>query len=225
MLGNTQMARETGVSPAGVVAAAEPLAPSVAATALIGTRIELGAAAAGFSAGFEAPTPFALVERNLLVTVVRPALEFEPVRLLSAAVQEPRGIELIAMEIGQLGPVRFDLATRNDPAALELLQRTLRSPVFSDQLDRMRAGVEQDLRLDKSVTISVAGVSLGLSVVYVFWLIRGGVLMGSYLSALPAWRVLDPLPVLSRVDEETQDDDEALAAEPRAGGNPLRGFA
>ena len=56
------------------------------------------------------------------------------------------------------------------------------------------------------------------------WLIRGGVLMGSYLSALPAWRVLDPLPVLSRVDEEAEEDDEALDAVTDDGGNPLRGF-
>jgi hypothetical protein len=185
----------------------------------------MGAAAINFNAGFEAPTPFPVVERNLLVTGVRPTLEFEPVRLLASTVQELRGIDLIAMEIGQLAPVRFDVATRNESAAIEQLQRTLHSPVFSDQLDRMRAGVEQELHLDKSVTISVAGVSLGLSVIYVFWLIRGGVLMGSYLSALPAWRVLDPLPVLSRVDEEAQDDDEALAIEPHAGGNPLRGFS
>jgi hypothetical protein len=74
------------------------------------------------------------------------------------------------------------------------------------------------------VTISVAGVSLGLSLVYVLWLIRGGVLMGSYLSALPAWRVLDPLPVLSRVDDEAEEDDEALDAVAERSGNPLRSF-
>jgi hypothetical protein len=70
----------------------------------------------------------------------------------------------------------------------------------------------------------VAGVSLGLSLVYVLWLIRGGVLMGSYLSALPAWRVLDPLPVLSRVDDEAEEDDEALDAVAERSGNPLRSF-
>ena len=89
----------------------------------------------------------------------------------------------------------------------------------------MREEIRKDFNLDQTVAVSAAGVTFGVSVVYVLWLIRGGVLMGSYLSALPAWRVLDPLPVLSRVDEEAQDDDEALAAEPRSGGNALRGFA
>ena len=96
--------------------------------------------------------------------------------------------------------------------------------MFAGQLDRLRSDVQEELQLDKTVTISVAGVSLGLSLVYVLWLIRGGILMGSYLSALPAWRVLDPLPVLSRVDDEADEDDEALDAVADRSGNPLRGF-
>ena len=118
---------------------------------------------------------------------------------------------------------RFNIATRSESAAMEDLQRTLRSTVFSGQLDRLRADVQEELRLDKSVTISVAGVSLGLSLVYVLWLVRGGVLMGSYLSALPAWRILDPLPVLARPDEES-DDDEDLEDPGQEGRNVLRGF-
>ena len=40
-------------------------------------------------------------------------------------------------------------------------------------------------------------VTGGLSVGYVVWLLRGGVLVSSMLSALPAWQMVDPLPVLS----------------------------
>jgi hypothetical protein len=80
------------------------------------------------------------------------------------------------------------------------------------------------MELEQSVTISVAGVSLGLSLVYLLWLVRGGVLMGSYLSALPAWRILDPLPVLARPDEEADEDDEDLADGNDDGRNALRGF-
>jgi hypothetical protein len=61
--------------------------------------------------------------------------------------------------------------------------------------------------------------------VYVLWLIRGGVLMGSYLSALPAWRILDPLPVLPRPEEETEEEDEDLGHRGDEGRNVLRGFA
>jgi len=41
------------------------------------------------------------------------------------------------------------------------------------------------------------GVSGGLSIGYVVWLVRGGVLLSSMLSALPVWQILDPLPVLA----------------------------
>ena len=69
-------------------------------------------------------------------------------------------------------------------------------------------------------------VPIALSVVYVLWLIRGGVLIGSYLSALPAWRFLDPLPVLARVSgDEDEEDDDALDAHADKPADPLRGTA
>ena len=56
--------------------------------------------------------------------------------------------------------------------------------------------------------------------------VRGGVLLGSYLSALPAWRLLDPLPVLARPGEDEDDDEEdALDALSVAPADPLRGIA
>jgi hypothetical protein len=87
-------------------------------------------------------------------------------------------------------------------------ERTLRSPVFLEQMDRMREDIRKELNLDSTVAISAAGAALGGSVIYLLWLIRGGVLMGSYLSALPAWQVLDPLPMLERLKDPTQDDDD-----------------
>jgi hypothetical protein len=147
-----------------------------------------------------------------------------PSHLLQLVALERAGIELVSSESPQFVMSRFSVAGRSEIASVEELQRTLRSTAFSNQLDRLRDDVQKELEMDKSVTISVAGVSLGLSLVYVLWLIRGGVLVGSYLSALPAWRVLDPLPVLSRVDEEAEEDDEALDAVSAKAGDPLRGF-
>jgi hypothetical protein len=119
----------------------------------------------------------------------------------------------------------FGLGTPEGDRAAEVLQRSLRSTNFTDALDHLRRQVRDDLKLEQSVTVSVAGVSLGLSLVYVLWLIRGGVLMGSYLSALPAWRILDPLPVLPRPEEETEEEDEDLGHRGDEGRNVLRGFA
>lgn len=60
-------------------------------------------------------------------------------------------------------------------------------------------------------------VSTGLSVGYVLWLLRGGALIASLLSSLPAWRLVDPLPVLGsmggRAGDEDDDSLEDLVAE------------
>ena len=163
-------------------------------------------------------------ERSFSVQIAKPGGESEASRLVHPAPFDRGGIQLIAAETSDLVLNRFAITGVKEGAPLEEIQRALRSTAFSNQLDELRSNLYQGLELDKTVTISVAGVSVGLSLVYVLWLIRGGVLMGSYLSALPAWRVLDPLPVLSRVDEEAEEDDEALDAVTDNGGNPLRGF-
>jgi hypothetical protein len=58
----------------------------------------------------------------------------------------------------------------------------------------------------------MVAVGTGLSVGFVAWLIRGGALLSSLVSSLPAWRVLDPFPVLARRndDDPLDDDDESL---------------
>src|ERR1044071_267144 len=64
------------------------------------------------------------------------------------------------------------------------------------------------------VSGSVAVGSCGLPVGYVLWLLRGGALLASLLSSLPAWRLIDPLPVLSRVDDEddAEEDQDAFVS-------------
>lgn len=189
-------------------------------------RTVLGAAPEAFA--FLSDTQIAglpAVDRTFSIGSVRLVAQAEPLRPFQFAAFVVRGIELLPLEQPALISSQFTLGVRGEAATVEDLQRTLRSPAFSGQLDHLRANVQEELDLDRTKTISVAGVSLGLSLVYVLWLIRGGVLMGSYLSALPAWRVLDPLPVLSRVDDEAEEDDEALdAITDSSGGNPLRGF-
>jgi hypothetical protein len=45
---------------------------------------------------------------------------------------------------------------------------------------------------------------------YVVWLIRSGVLLSSFLSSMPAWQLIDPLPVLAYRRNNDDDDDESL---------------
>jgi hypothetical protein len=39
---------------------------------------------------------------------------------------------------------------------------------------------------------------------------RAEVLLGTLLSSMPAWRVVDPLPVLGRLTEDDDEDDDSL---------------
>jgi hypothetical protein len=82
---------------------------------------------------------------------------------------------------------------------------------FKQELDKLRETVQADAVIETRVAASVFVASTGLSVGYVLWLLRGGALLASLLSSLPAWRLVDPLPVLGRVGGGDDDsDDESL---------------
>jgi hypothetical protein len=92
------------------------------------------------------------------------------------------------------------------------------------RLDKDLAGfqetVQQQLAEDKHIEAIAAEttsvVSGGLAVGYVIWLVRGGYLLCSLLSSMPAWRLVDPLPILDYLDDEDrdaknrEDEDESL---------------
>jgi hypothetical protein len=54
-------------------------------------------------------------------------------------------------------------------------------------------------------TIRVTGIALSVGAIW--WAARAAALMASLLSTKPAWRHVDPLPVLGR-DPETEDEEE-----------------
>ena len=81
---------------------------------------------------------------------------------------------------------------------------------------KFNLAAESGIRIETLTVGTVAGLSGVLSVGYITWVIRGGSLVASMLSALPAWRFADPLPVLEqskresrrRARDEDVDDDE-----------------
>ncbi len=99
------------------------------------------------------------------------------------------------------------LISGSDP--LELLARR----GFLDGLDEMRDDAKDRLSLDKAIVGSTVALSTGLSVGYVAWLIRSGALLSGLLTSLPAWQLIDPMPVLAFVkkqSKEDEDDDDSL---------------
>jgi hypothetical protein len=173
------------------------------------------------SGGELPPQPAPVVERSGFA-------EVEATRVVVApATFQRRGGDATEAAQPEMLLASFTGQARAGTSGVDDFQRVLRSSAFEAELDRMREDVRKEFDLDRTTSISAAGVTLGASVIYVLWLIRGGVLMSSYLSALPAWRVLDPLPVLSRVDDDydAEDDDlDALAGDDAEPATTLRGF-
>jgi VCBS repeat-containing protein len=95
-----------------------------------------------------------------------------------------------------------------DTQAIEALQASLGNNSFQQQLNSLQNDINQQLHLDKTTVASSLVVSTGLSVGYVLWLVRGGVLLSSLLSTLPAWRLIDPLPILGYLDRSKRGSDE-----------------
>ncbi|MFK7732477.1 MAG: choice-of-anchor Q domain-containing protein [Pseudomonadales bacterium] len=83
---------------------------------------------------------------------------------------------------------------------------------FTGGLDNLRQGLNDTQAVERLVIGSSATVTTGLSIGYVLWLIRGSVLLSTVLSSLPAWRLVDPLPVLGTMlaASNSGEDDESL---------------
>ena len=80
-----------------------------------------------------------------------------------------------------------------------------------NSLDALKEEGVSEIKYKKALVSSAIAVSTGLSVGYVVWLIRGGMLLTSLLSSMPAWRILDPLPILAgRRDDSDTDEEESL---------------
>ena len=81
------------------------------------------------------------------------------------------------------------------------------SPAFTRELDRLRNNNKAEEVAERNIILSSVTAGAGMSVGYVLWLLRGGLLITSLLSSLPAWRFVDPLPVMGRLKGDGEDDD------------------
>ena len=79
---------------------------------------------------------------------------------------------------------------------------------FSDGLDQMRENLRNGFERDQTVLSGTVSVTAGVSIGYVIWLVRSGVLISAAMSALPAWRFMDPLPILAMGNKRNDDEDE-----------------
>jgi hypothetical protein len=98
--------------------------------------------------------------------------------------------------------------------ALKKLGITTLSPedyeLVRSSLDAVKDEIGKEILLGKTVLGSAIATSVGLSAGYVVWMLKGGSLLASVLSSLPAWQLADPLAILVGKKEDEDEDDDSL---------------
>jgi hypothetical protein len=96
----------------------------------------------------------------------------------------------------------------SEPSYLEFGPSTLPSWSAHSAFPDEGRGGERDRIEVIMETVEMGGLALSVGVVW--WASRVGGLIGSLLASMPAWRHLDPLPIVGR-DEDDEDEADALA--------------
>ncbi|MBW2695787.1 MAG: SMP-30/gluconolactonase/LRE family protein [Deltaproteobacteria bacterium] len=84
---------------------------------------------------------------------------------------------------------------------------------FVRELDRLVDDVQNSADIEVMLAGSTLLVTAGLSVGYAMWLTRGGLLLASLITSMPAWRLIDPIPILMSLrgqDDRDEQDAESL---------------
>ncbi|MDH3320140.1 MAG: hypothetical protein OEO84_10685, partial [Betaproteobacteria bacterium] len=163
----------------------------------------------------DATRPSAGVQTTVVINPAVPgglrAAAAAPVNLLRAV-----ALPQLAADDGRMDLDLFGLAFASDDASGGSTLGSQAATGLVQALDRMREELADQGEVEQWVAGSAAVGGFALSVGYVLWLLRGGALLASLLTSLPVWRLIDPLPVLARVDEDESedegDDDDAFAS-------------
>ena len=87
--------------------------------------------------------------------------------------------------------------------------------IIFDNMSRELDSFNHDFRVDGSVDqvtyATLSSITSALTVGYVLWMVRGGMLMASFVSSLPAWQSVDPMNIVDfGSDADMNGDDESL---------------
>ena len=106
--------------------------------------------------------------------------------------REGRGIKRTVEDLMSLVQQSFEKTTLKS----EIASLLGTSSGFLKDLDESRDALNDVVATEKTYVASSIAASTGLSVGYVFWLLRSGVLLTALLSSVPAWQFVNPLLVL-----------------------------
>ncbi len=126
-----------------------------------------------------------------------------------------------SQEISDAKPLPLATGRRQDaPAVAKTNQPEQAARVMEGVIDVTQPGLlwndldEMQEQFDSAADVpylalgGTASVAASLSVGYVVWLIRGGSILAGVMAQLPAWRFIDPLPILAQFDDDEEDEDE-----------------
>ena len=103
----------------------------------------------------------------------------------------------------------FDTTTAGTQQEIAAIN-TLSLKNLSEHADASQADLKNAQVLSTTVLATSTTVTSSLSVGYILWLLRGGTLLASVMASLPAWRSIDPLPVLEGLTGDNEGDTETL---------------
>lgn len=101
--------------------------------------------------------------------------------------------------------------TSTDIETVNRICSTLNSQSLWKEWEQVEEVIKSETSVAKlthhSAAITVSG---SLTVGYVLWTLRGGVLLTSLLAQMPAWKLMDPLVVLEHLEDVSNEDDDSL---------------
>lgn len=147
---------------------------------------------------------------ELIYSIPDVEADYEP--LVALALQKHNKINEVRTDTVAFKSIQVDtIPPLEDLFQLDNLMLDSSNGGLAQQLNSTKQGMTENSNFALQVTTGVTSVSASLSIGYIVWLLRGGVLISSVLTSLPAWRMIDPLPVLHKTDSgDDSADDESL---------------
>ncbi len=99
------------------------------------------------------------------------------------------------------------------PTTLESLRTLLSSHSIQSSLNQLTQNFQHSFGVPQVAATGLMAATSTFTVGYVAWAFRAGYLMASVLTTVPTWQTIDPMPILSYIDDEDDDGERRESLE------------
>ncbi len=186
------------VEPAAPESNVAPVSSGVSPDVGAQTQVKPALAQAALARQLDAPMPppHAALVLDAQPTSTAPSSPLEALRGVTDA-DPSQATRVFGANDTVVAPALLPQLTDTSTLQLTQLTQLLRSDELMRKFEELQRHMIEQGEQRRTVIGSSIIMTSGLSIGYVIWLVRGGVLVSSMLSALPAWQMIDPLPVLA----------------------------